>query len=351
MEDDSLVQLARDYIEREKGWQTLAERLRFNAGKITYPEAFEGDLIFPVEAAKPNSVFAAVDGGLGDREFHGVDLVIGRAVACAFGYENGKLSSHHYLPNKRPRPDVAARTGLDAHELTWFKSLFRLRQELSCAIAAIEKWKPAYLMLDGSVAPLVSDKPSEDSELNPMYLEVVELYRKLYSTAASSKCTLVGITKDSRGRRFVEMLSKNIGDEKNLIAHASDTAFLDVLLKGGERTFAFGYSRHPSTNPVLKDLGEWASKIVTFYLKPIDGDRPLRVEFLSTGTTFSEVASAIAGLSVSHPHYAYPAILIEADLCAALEANEVERVVRDLNARIGGKRPLMPLRRDSRPFR
>lgn len=351
MENDSLLALANDYLAREKGWQELAGRLRFNAGKISYPEAFEGDLIYKVDAAPPNCVFAAVDGGLGDRQFHGVDLVIGRAVAAKFQYSDGKLIAYSYHPSKRPRSDVAARTGLDAHELTWFKSLFRLRLELSSAIAAIEKWQPAYLLLDGSVAPLVSDKPSEDSELNGMYLEVVELYRKLYSCAAANKCSLVGITKDSRGRRFVEMLSKHIGEEKSHIAHASDTAFLDVLLQGGERTFAFGYSRHPSSNPVLKDLGEWAGKIVTFYLKPIEGDRPLRVEFLSTGATFSEIASAISGISSSHPHYAYPPILIDVDLCAALEANEVERVVRDLNARLGGKRPLLPLRRDSRPFR
>ncbi len=349
--DPTLVDLAQRFVDRQEEWEALAGRLRFNSGKIQYKEALESDLIYPVAPRAPDGTFAAIDGGLGGREFHGLDLLVLRALAVQFKYDNGKLIGHAYHPSARPRLQVQARSGLDAFELTRFTSLCRLRAELSCAISALEKWKPGYLLLDGSLAPLVSDKPPEDSELLELYTQVVNLYQKLYAGASAQNCNLIGITKDSRGRRFLDLISRAAPESAPALTQASDTAFLDHLLKEGERTFAFRYSVHPSRNPVLQDLGEWAGRILTFYLKPMAGDRPLRVEFLSTVSPYADIAAVIAGLSSLHPHYAYPAILIEVDLRAALESSEVEHVIHDLSTRVGRKRPLMPLRRDSRPFR
>ncbi|MDE1798710.1 MAG: DNA double-strand break repair nuclease NurA [Candidatus Micrarchaeota archaeon] len=349
--DLSVVDLAQRFLEREDQWASLAARLRFNSGKIQYSEALESDLIYPVPPRTPDGTFAAVDGGLGTQEFHGLDLLVLRALAVQFKYDHGKLVSHAYYPSSRPHLQVQARSGLDAFELTRFTSLHRLRAELSAAYGALEKWKPSYLLLDGSLAPLVSDKPPDDSDLLELYTNVVQLYQKLYAGASAQGCNLVGVTKDSRGRRFMDLISRAVPESAPALANASDTAFLDHLLKEGERTFAFRYSVQPAKNPVLQDLGEWAGRILTFYLKPVAGDRPLRIEFLSTVSPFADIASVMAGLSALHPHYAYPAILIEADLRAALETTEVEHVVHDLSARVGRKRPLMPLRRDSRPFR
>ena len=169
--------------------------------------------------------------------------------------------------------------------------MHRLRAELSAAYGALEKWKPAYLLLDGSLAPLVSDKPPEDSDLLELYTNVVSLYQKLYAGASAQGCNLVGVTKDSRGRRFMDLLSRAVPESAPALSNASDTAFLDHLLQEGERTFAFRYSVQPAKNPVLQDLGEWAGRILTFYLKPVAGDRPLRVEFLSTVSPYADIAS------------------------------------------------------------
>lgn len=349
---DSLIELARDYLARQDEWSQIAARLRYNLGKIQYPEALEADLLYTVEPRAPSGSFAAVDGGVGSAQLHGLDLFVLRALAVRFDYDGaGKLVRHAYLPSSRPALDVHARWGLDGFEQMRFSSLMRLKSELSAALSAAREWKPSFLLLDGSIAPLVSDKPPDDSPMRPLYEEVAGLYKDLYATCASSNINLVGITKDSRGRRFLDLVSRVAPESAPSLSSAADTAFLDLLLKGGERTFAMRYSVAPSQNPVLKDLGEWASRILAFYIKPVDGDRPLRVEFLSTAAPYSEVASVISGLSALAPHYAYPAVLIEADLRAALGADEVERVVHDLAARVGRKRPLMPLRRDSRPFR
>ena len=347
---EELVDLARTYLARQEEWSALAQRLRFNLGKITYPEALEADLLYPLKPAPPNGRFAAVDGGLGTEEFHGLDLLVLRALAVQFEYKDGTLVKHVYHPSRRPESQLQARAGLEQFERLRFVSLYRLKAELSCAIEVMEKHKPDYLLMDGSLAPLVSDKPPEDSQFRALYGEVVELYRKLYSTAASRSINLVGVTKDSRGRRFIDMLAKAMPESAQALEHASDTAFLDLLLKEGERTFAFRYSAAPAQNPVLKDLGEWAGRILTFYIKPVAGDRPLRIEFLAAAAPFEQIAQVMSGLCRLHPHYAYPAVLIEADLRAAMEPKEVEQVVADLSARLGRHR-FMPLRRNSRPFR
>ncbi len=348
---DSVVDAARTYLARQDEWGECARRLRFNLGKIQYPEALEADLLLPVVPRPPQGSFAAVDGGLGAAAFHGLDLLALKALAVRFDYQEGRLSGHAYLPSAHPPVKVHTTWGLDGFEQMRFSSLMRLRAELSAALMAAEQWKPSFLLLDGSIAPLVSDKPPEDSELKALYGDVASLYQKLYSTCAQSSINLVGITKDSRGRRFLDLISRASPESAESLAAASDTSFLDLLLSEGERTFCMRYSVAPTANPVLKDLGEWASRILAFYIKPTAGDRPLRVEFLSTASLYQEVAEVISGLSHLAPHYAYPAILIEADLRAAVGAEEVEQVVADLSTRIGRKRPLMPLRRDSRPFR
>ncbi len=347
----SVLEAAKTYLARQDEWSECAKRLRFNLGKIQYPEALEADLILPVAPRPPAGSFAAVDGGLGAAAFHGLDLLALKALAVRFDYENGNLSGHAYLPSAHPPVEVATTWGLDGFEQMRFSSLMRLRAELSAALAAAEKWKPSFLLLDGSIAPLVSDKPPEDSELKALYADVAALYQKLYSTCSRSGVNLVGVTKDSRGRRLLDLLSRAVPESAPALANGSDTAFLDLLLTEGERTFCMKYSLSPSSNPVLKDLGEWAGRILAFYLKPTAQDRPLRVEFLATSAPFGEVAEVVAGLSRLSPHYAYPAILIEADLRAAMAPEELERVVADLSVRVGRRRPLMPLRRDSRPFR
>ena len=347
---DELLNLARDYLANQEQWSSIAQRLRFNLGKITYPEALEADLLYVVKPLPPDGTFAAVDGGLGTEEFHGLDLLVLRALAVQFGYKDGELVSHVYSPSRRPEPILQARSGLEQFEKLRFISLYRLKAELSCAIEVMQKHNPNYLLIDGSLAPLVSDKPPEDSQFRALYGEVVELYRLLYSTAATKNINLIGVTKDSRGRRFLDMLAKSNPESAPALEHASDTAFLDLLLQEGERTFVFRYSAHPTQNQVLKDLGEWGSRILTFYIKPVAGDRPLRIEFLAAATPFNQIAEVMAGLCHLHPHYAYPAVLIEADLRAAMEGEEVEQIVADLSARLGRRR-FMPLRRNSRPFR
>ena len=346
---DRLAEIAEQIASTERAREELASRLRFNSGKIEYAETLERELVHKVPVVQVDGTIAAVDGGIAGEELHGFNFLLMRAVGALFTYQKSKTVSYSYFPSSLPPMQYDVRSGLDSHDVMLHSSLFRLRGELSLAAALVQKHAPSYLMMDGSIAPLLSDKPAEDSEMRPLYEEVLAAYQSLYESSWKANTTLLGVIKDSRSRRFIEIVQKHAENEPGF-AHTSDTNFLYFMLESGERTCAFPYSSS-SSHPVLKDLGQWSEKILSFYLKPVKDDRPLRVEFLSGQRTFSEIASLVHSLSCQHKAYAYPAILIEADLRAAMPADEFERAYGSLFSRLGRSASLMRLRRNERPFR
>jgi hypothetical protein len=345
-----LDEIAEQIASTEAQRAELAKRLRFNSGKIEYPETLERELVLPVQPVQVQGTVAAVDGGIVGEELHGFDLLLMRAVGAIFTYNDSRAVSHSYFPSTLPPLQYDVRSGLDSHEVVLHNSLFRLKGELSLAASLIQKHSPSCLMMDGSIAPLLSDKPAEGSEVRPLYDEALAAYQSLYESSWKANTTLLGVIKDSRSRRFIEIVQRHSQGEQGF-EHTSDTNFLHFMLESGERTCAFTYSSASSRHPVLKDLGQWSEKILSFYLKPVKDDRPLRVEFLSGQRTFSEIASLVHSLSCQHKAYAYPAILIEADLRAALSPDEFERAYGSLFSRLGRSSSLLRLRRNARPFR
>lgn len=307
---------------------------------VVFKEALEKNIAIPVKKTEINLQIAANDAGLLSKELHGVDILLGRAVAVKFYYEKNKLISVEYHPASFPKIEYDVKTGLDEREVLWHKSLFRLKLEIRNAISAIEKFLPQIFLLDGSITPLLSDRPSEDSQLGEDYKEVVSLYKKLYSLCERKNIALAGVIKDSRGKRFIEIVKGKI--EEN----CADSVFLHYLLNEGERTFVFNYREE---NTIIRDLSPWGRKVNIFYLKPSKNDRPLRIEFLPSKYSFSEFASILYTLSSISSSYAYPAILIEADMRAALNPEEMESAEKMFSLYSGGS--ILPLRRNSRPFR
>ncbi|MCX6777511.1 MAG: DNA double-strand break repair nuclease NurA [Candidatus Micrarchaeota archaeon] len=347
---ERILEIASGIRESEERRKSLAKELREMAEKdFVLPEALERNLILKVDSSPVNSKICAVDGGLAAQEFEGMDLILVRTVAVCFEYKNSKLTSHAYHPSASPEPKIDALGALDTHEFNWHKSLFRLRHEILTAREAVEKFSPEFIFMDGSIVPQISDKPYEDSELRHVYNELALEYQNLFESAEKNNCMIVGVIKDSRGRRFIEMLAKRI--ENEVLATSNDTIFLQFLLNEGERTFSFPYASHEKENPILKDLGEWSKKINAFYIRPCEGDRPLRVEFVGDGKKFEQLASIILSLSRINKRYAYPAILIEADMRAALDKTYIDRAYRELFTFAGLRPSIMKLRRDERPFR
>ncbi|MCX6773181.1 MAG: DNA double-strand break repair nuclease NurA [Candidatus Micrarchaeota archaeon] len=347
---ESLDSIAERISANEKIRSELAARLRFNSGKMEYAETLEKELYYQVKLEEINGSVAAVDAGIAGEELHGFDFLVQRTVGVIFDYSRSRVLSHKYFPSAMPPLEYDVRSGLDSHDVMWHKSLVRLKGELTCATEIINAHSPSFMLLDGSIAPLLSDKPSEDSEMRPLYDEVVAAYKSLYESSWKSGCALLGVIKDSRSKRFIEILGRHAPTEQGFM-HTTDTNFLHFLLEAGERTCAFTYSSKPASHQVLKDLGEWSEKILSFYIKPVKEDRPLRVEFLSGQKTFSDIASFAHSLSCVHKAYAYPAILIEADLRAAMQPEDFERAYGTLFSKLGRSSALFRLRRNTRPFR
>jgi hypothetical protein len=270
----------------------------------------------------------AVDGGILAQRMHGADIVLARAVGVNFVYENSKLKTFRHVPHKSPEPDIEIKSSLEEHESVVFRSLVRLRQELGCALSLMDL-SPDLLLMDGSLLPLPSDRPPEESELRPLYSEVVSLYERLY--AACGKTILCGVIKDSRSRK----LSKELG------MNCSDSLLCSFLLEEGERSGERPYFDDKTPNKDILSLG---SRLRVFYMKPSRNDIPLRIEVLGD---VEKAASMVYSLSAISDNFAYPAILVEADLCAAMDGSGMEGIEASL-IRISG---MKPLRRNSRPFR
>lgn len=299
----------------------------------------------------------AVDGGIASVDFHGVDVLVWRSCAACFQYDCDKINSAEYFPSRFPAHEIAAFPSLDGAEYSWHKSLTRLRSEINCANAALNKFSPSLLLLDGSILPQTVDKPAKSSSLYAEYEALVTDYLQLYSACAKNQCTLAGVIKDSRGKKAVELLRNGVsGATAQALEKTTDSVLLQYLLEEGERSFSFQYSESEE-HSVLRDFGERARALHCLYIKPAQWDRPLRVDYLCLAPAGGEeafaddVAQKVFALSALNRAYAHPAALIEADLRAAVDPREVEGAVRQLAAKTIGASAFLALRRDSRPFR
>jgi len=363
---DKSISQAVDFIKSgEARRRMLAGKLSgitgFNLPDLDSRQFLEERLFFDVEKACLNSRIAGIDSGLADINLHSIDFVLIRAMAALFEFNEGKLANAAYLPSfyEFPEPFISA-DALDRDEFQSMKSLLRLKQEISLAIKSLMDFKPEFLFLDGSIVPQYLDKPRLESAVSGLYKEVISLYEKLYALAEEKNCYLVGAVEDSRGSRFINLLQqelfKNIkGINSSDFNNVSDSGLLDLCLNKGMRTMVFSYSSNPSEHAILKEFSQdFAERISCFYLKPSSFDRPLRLEFIRPKKDFSKTVNEIAGctfaLSSLHREYAFPSILIEADLRARLKQEEIKIVSDKIMDRIGIERGALRLRRNSRPF-
>ncbi len=323
----------------------------------------EKKLSYKVPQWVPQGMVAGVDSGFVAKRLATVDLVLIRAVGVVFDYSGGIVSSAKYFPNyfSFPEPHLASGS-LEEDESEQSKSLMRLYEEVGTAKKVIELHSPKYLFIDGSIVPQYQDKPRKDSSLSKNYSRIISEFESLYSLAQQKGCTLIATVEDSRGSRFRQMLQDEVlfsGGvlEKQKLDGMFDSGLLDHFLETGERSCAFTYTKDISKHPVLQDFSEgWARSIYGLYAKPSDFDRPLRVEFICTGCSngnlkakADEAASVALALSSLHREYAFPSVLIEADMRARLKGEEIEIVYSRIMDKLGAAIK-MKMRRENRPF-
>lgn len=348
----------------EEGKRQLAGRLQpikeKDFSSLKSADILEERLFFPIAERELNERIAGVDSGFIGKRLASIDVVLIRAVGVVFDYKKGKVKKSSYYPSffQFPTP-LLTNNALEKDEYLCSKSLMRLREEVQTAKSIIEKYKPNYCFLDGSIVPQYQDKPRKESRVNPLYHNILNEFQLLYKTAEKNKCSLVACVEDSRGSRFRGILQESILPNEKLLEpekleNLFDSSLLDYLLNLKERTAVFTYSKNIEKHPILMDYDKsWSNRIYGFYIKPSLYDRPLRIEFVYKGENLTdycnEIASITLALSSLHREYAYPSILIEADMHAGLKRQEIDVVFNKIMDKLG-KNIKLKMRRDNRPF-
>lgn len=348
--EEAVVQIADSARSREAFTVQLNQLPESTFAKSsTYPEGFAKKKVNPTEL---KGKLVGVDSGFCSQEWFLLDLMLVRATAAVGTYEGNRLVKMDYEPASYhfPTPLLNAQS-MEREELGPSVSINRLMREWSLAKECIEKHHPHACFIDGSLLPQFMDKPSPKSALRPLFDHLCRLVESVYSIAEKNNCLLIGTVEDSRAKRWGE----HVTHHSTLNVLYSDPIILSHWLPAGERTGSLTYAEKAQEHPILSEMSPvWQNRVHLFYLRPSPQDFPLRVEFLSPmtgelGMKADEIASLVLRQTNLHPEYAYPAVLIEADLRSKLTPQEINIVQERIADRVQKSNGLFR-RRDRRPF-
>jgi len=307
-------------------------------------------LVLKAEEEKLDGCVVGVDGGMVKKSFHGIDLILLRAVAAAFYYKDSKLSYVDYYPDSIPVPEL--KVVVDPFSDLEFEvnsNIERQIKEVDTAREALEKFEPDILFLHGSIIPHYTFVPDKSTLLYVNYKRMVEAYKKLFESVKKKNTILAGVIEDSRGARFCELVSQILPEHKLVLSRSKDSNILFYSLKAGERTISFPYSSDVKTHPILREF-EDAAKVQTFYIRLGEFDQPVRVDFLADKEDADKKISSVLLACASNASYSVPPVLLEADQRAKLSESDLEIFYYDILAKTGSLSSTLELRRERRPF-
>jgi hypothetical protein len=315
---------------------------------------------------------AGIDGGLVKRRFRSIDLILTRGIAVVFQFGPEEGPSVDFYPSPFPEPKVKPiMLTLQGSELDQLASLERIAEELKVTLGVIDEFHVDLVLVDGSLFHHPRDRPPTGSPAFEKFQEVMALYRQLYHKVRKKDLLMVGVVKDSRATRIVNVLGDILPhilrnseyferiqgiDYRWLLKISRDCDILDTFLDQGERTFAFKYSTEisHSANSVADDLSIWASSILVTYIRTARDDFPLRVEVLvdpDRGVEqLDKALKAILPLSTQHLEYGVPTPILEADTRAKISHNETGMIIDRLMALSGMTYATLEKRRSRNPF-
>lgn len=372
-----LEELASNINKLEKKREVLGDSISEIKDRMSFPfqdkDILEKKFVFEVEPdpLKDMSI-GGVDGGIVQSRYHGASLIVGRAVSVVFNFKGGQLVDTNYFPDSFPAPTpISFLDPITSTEFLRGSSIERTKMEVSTAAKAVEKYDLDFILMDGSILPHGSSKPKKDSEVYEKYRELVKLFQKLYQTCQENNTLLAGVVEDSSGRRLTSLLEEKIvpgiiesnefskkintalESSKDILERTNDSNMMYYIMDVGERSCTFTYSKNPEKHKILRDFEDWAERIGGFYLKSVEFDRPVRIDFLNPGNlkeTADRISSIVYSLSRHNETYGCPSILIEADARAKLSEEDMDVVYQRLKDKVGDVPSLFKLRRDFRPF-
>ncbi len=312
----------------------IISKLRQDSSKIlAFSEKFKtNNEIKKTRLHNGKIILCGVDGGFVSRQISSSALIIRRAVATCFEYDGTKLIDAKFFPQKRVDPEIIFES-VDQSEFSIFSNLKRVEMEINTASEAVDKFKPNFLILDGSIVVHPSSVPNRNSKYYTLFLKVSEKIRELYKKCLENNVQLIGAVEDSNGRRFVD---NDFMNDSNVLYH---------VLNEGEYVCPKRYSDNIDL-PSLSELGEYSNQIKTTYLKVGKYDKPIRIDFL--GKDVETITSIIYTYSRITSDYSYPSVLIEADARAKLTDFEFNIVYGTIRDKLGINPLIFELRRDKR---
>jgi len=362
--NDSFDEIVQKIANIEKSRIAIGKKLREINEKFKIgpnEEIFDEKLINSVETFDKKTSVVGIDGGIVKSSLHGLDLILTRAVAVNFVYNDGKIENVFYYPSSNPQPNSQIIVdSLSEIEIGSCYNFVRQIMEIETAIESIKTIKPDLALLDGSVVPHYISKP-DNPFLKEYYKKLIEKYKELFNTAENEKCILAGVIEDSRSNKFCDILIRRVShvfqddvfkEMAFILSKTRDTNLLYYLLEKGERTCIFNYSQNQEMHPLLKEFSKTSSNFLSFYLKTVEFDRPLRIDFVAKDKQI-EIANEICNIIMKtsgHSGYGLPAILIEADQRAKLSQKDLDLFYLDLINKVGNLPSLFKLRRENRPF-
>lgn len=338
------------------------------------PDTMETSLLKKLEPTSLSGLrIAGIDGGLVRKRFRSMDILLTRAVAVVFQFGREDGPDVEFYPEAFPEPRITpVLLALPGPELDQLASLERVAIELEATISVLDEFHTDLILVDGSLFYHPRDRPQRGSTAFAKFQEVMALYRQLYHKSRKKKTTLVGIVKDSRSTRMVQVLGELLPhiirdssvfelmqdvDYRWLLKVSRDCGLLDTFMEPGERTFAFRYSSEltHNVNSASDELAIWSSSIWVTYLKTAQNDLPLRIEVLmdqddNDTKKLDRALSAVLPLSWQHPEYGIPTPILEADARARITGHEAQLIIDRLMALSGLTYTVLEKRRSRNPF-
>ena len=299
-----------------------------------------------------NLIVGGIDGGLLQKEYHGVNIIITRAVCAVFKYKDGKLLGSDYYPSAFPSPKIKiVKSSFDPSGFSSVASIFRLEGELGLACDMLSTQNDMDLLfLDGSLTL----HPSVLGGVGPIkkgYEDLVGTVKRMYLLALEKKTILSGIVEDSRSQAFIKNCRSMLDvDDVKSLENVKDTHLLTYLLSVGERTSVF--RTVDDNGGVSSEVKGFENNLFSFYIRPSEFDRALRVDFVAKDNPVavaSKIASSIFSMSRHNSAYGIPPVIIDADQRAKLSGDELMSVENEIRRGAGSLASFSELRRNSRP--
>ncbi|MEQ9714824.1 MAG: DNA double-strand break repair nuclease NurA [Candidatus Asgardarchaeum sp.] len=363
--DIIIDKIAKQLMEIEKKKEKLAYIIRSKLQKApisALPEklrecVYENYLFFDVSPISLDGLtIAAVDGGLVSKSLSGVDIIITRAAGVIYTYKHDSKINVKYVSAKPKDLEIIPNfSAVHGSDLDVMASFHRELLEKKLALKIIKDDTPNVLLLDGSIFSnpffYMYSMYAHDANIDKLIEEVFSIYSELFEVSNLYNVYVVGVIKDSRKRSFINWLLKALPmmikyfdslreildmDYRGILKTINDVIFLHSVLNKSERTAVFApYELKQLQSPLLnKIIKKIYSNLGTFYLKPVDFDLPLRIEFFSPDNdiinSVIKIASILIGLSSYSSIYSFPSILVEADNRAKVLQKDAELIYRRL---------------------